>query len=60
MASTDLSAAFDIVNVDLLIKRLKKLGLPNDEVGLIEIWLSEWYLYLSVHAVKSRVMIQLQ
>ena len=38
MASIDLSAAFDIVNVDLLLKRLKKVGLPDDVVGLIEVW----------------------
>ena len=37
LASIDLSAAFDIVDVDLLIKRLVILGLPNDVVNLIEI-----------------------
>ena len=30
LASLDLSAAFDIVNVDLLIKRLTVAGLPSD------------------------------
>ena len=38
MASVDLSAAFDIVNVNMLLKRLKKVGLPNDVIDLIEIW----------------------
>ena len=30
MASLDLSSAFDVVNIDLLIKRLKINGLPAD------------------------------
>ena len=30
MASLDLSSAFDIVNVDLLMERLKIVGLPED------------------------------
>ena len=37
----NLGAAFDIVNLYLLIKRLKKVGLPNDVTGLIEVWLKE-------------------
>ena len=38
MASLDLSSAFDMVNVDLLLKRMKLMGLPDDLVSLIEIW----------------------
>ena len=30
MASLDLSSAFDIVNINLLIKRLQIMGLPKD------------------------------
>ena len=41
LASIDLSAAFDVVDVGLLIKRLVILGLPSDVVRLIEIWLNE-------------------
>ena len=48
LASIDLSAAFDIVNVGLLIKRLKILGLPNDLVKLIEMWLKERHFYVCV------------
>ena len=48
LASIDLSAAFDIVDVELLIKRLKILGLPRDVVDLIKIWLNERYFYVSV------------
>ena len=40
LASLDLSAAFDIVNVDLLIRRLKVIGLPDDVVSLIRIYTS--------------------
>ena len=29
VASLDLSAVFDVVNVDLLLKRLEKMGIPN-------------------------------
>ena len=39
MSSIDLSAAFDVVNIPLLIKRLKIIGLPDDIVNLISIWL---------------------
>ena len=35
MASNDLSAAFDVVNVDLLISRIRIIGLPHDLVGLM-------------------------
>jgi hypothetical protein len=35
MAGIDLSATFDIVDIELLIRRLKILGLPDDLVGLI-------------------------
>ena len=38
LASLDLSAAFDIVNVDLLIRRLTVAGLPSDIIHLISIW----------------------
>ena len=39
MASIDLSAAFDLVNVDLLITRLTVIGLPSDVIRLIKLWL---------------------
>ena len=35
MASLDLSSAFDIVNVNLLLKRLSIVGLPTDVINLI-------------------------
>ena len=48
LAGIDLSAAFDVVDVvvdvELLIKRLKILGLPVDVIALIKIWLRERFL----------------
>ena len=41
MASLDLSAAFDVVNIELLLKRLVIIGLPSDVTDLIGIWLSK-------------------
>jgi hypothetical protein len=40
MANIDLSAAFDLVNIKLLIKHLKTIELLSDFVRLIELWLS--------------------
>ncbi len=41
MASLDLSVAFDVVNVDLLLVRLRKMGLPTDIINLLESWLKD-------------------
>jgi hypothetical protein len=46
MASLDLSAAFDVVNVPLLLKRLKVMGLPEDLIALIEAWLRGRSFYI--------------
>ena len=59
LASLDLSAAFDIVNVALLIKRLQIMGLPPDMVRLIEIWLKERYFYVSVKGSESGIRVTL-
>ena len=48
MASLDLSMAFDLVNTELLIKRLKVMGLPNDLVNLIREWLTGRSYYVQV------------
>ena len=55
MASLDLSAAFDVVNVDLLLKRMKIIGLPDDITQLVENWLSERYFYVSINGNNSFV-----
>ena len=56
MASIDLSAAFDLVNIKLLIKRLKIIGLPSDIVRLIELWLSHRSFYVSINGKNSMVI----
>ena len=56
MASLDLSAAFDLVNTKLLIKRLKILGLPMDVVDLVKIWLEDRSFYVSVDGKNSKLM----
>ena len=49
MSSIDLSAAFDVVNINLLLKRLKIIGLPNDIIELIRIWLSNRMFYVDLN-----------
>ena len=53
MASIEFSAAFDMVNVDLLISRLRIIGLPGDLVGLIQLWLENQMFYEDVHDLNS-------
>ena len=53
MASVDLSSAFDVVNIKLLLKRLRIVGLPADLVALIEIWLSNIMFYVEVNGLTS-------
>ena len=55
MSSIDLSAAFDVVNVELLIKRLRIIGMPNDVIELITIWLEQRYYYVSLDTGNSYV-----
>ena len=55
MATLDLSSTFDVVNVDLLLKRIKKLGLPDDMISLISKWLSIRYFYVGLEIGNSNV-----
>ena len=55
LASLDLSAAFDIVNISLLLKRLRIMGLPNDIIDLIEVWLRKRMFYVSMDGSNSRI-----
>jgi hypothetical protein len=48
MASLDLSEAFDVVNVDLLLVRLRKMGLPTDIINLLESWLKDRQCYVEL------------
>ena len=53
MASLDLSSAFDIVNIELLLKRLTIVGLPMDVINLIRIWLSDRTYYVTAKGTNS-------
>ena len=53
MASIDLSSAFDVVNIELLLKRLRVVGLPDSLVALIEIWLTDRVFYVEVNGMTS-------
>ena len=53
MASIDLSAAFDLVNTNLLIKQLQIIGLPTDVVRLIKLWLTDRSFYISINGENS-------
>jgi hypothetical protein len=52
-ASLDLSSAFDLVNTNLLIKRLRIIGLPSDIISLIETWLKRRSYYVSIDGSNS-------
>jgi hypothetical protein len=53
MGSLDLTAAFDVVNVDLLMKRLIILGLPSDWLDLLGAWLRDRAAFVEVSADRS-------
>jgi hypothetical protein len=48
VASLDLSSAFDVVNTELLLKRITKMGLPQDVIGLLREWLVGRIAYVEV------------
>ena len=48
MASLDLSMAFDLVNTELLVKRLRIMGMPKDLIQLIREWLKGRSYYVQV------------
>jgi hypothetical protein len=53
VASLDMSSAFDLGNINLLVKRLFKIGFPSDEVNLISAWLRDRYFYVSIDGEAS-------
>ena len=46
LASLDLSAAFDLVNRNLLFKRMEHMGIPNDILMLLKDWLNDRLFYI--------------
>ena len=55
MASLDLSMPFDLVNVELLIKRLKIMGMPADWIKLIRGWLTGRSFYVQVGVINHEI-----
>jgi hypothetical protein len=53
MTRLDLSSAFDLVNIDLLIERLKIIGLPKDVIDLLTVWLPDRSIYENINVVSS-------
>ena len=58
MASLDPSATLDPINVNLLIKRLRIVGLPMDLIKNVEVWLTDlkFFVNLEGHSSQSRKM----
>jgi hypothetical protein len=53
VASYNLSAALDVVNVRLLIKRLKIMGLPDDVIQLIQERLTDRCYHVDINSTTS-------
>ena len=56
MASLDLSAAFDLVDLDLLMKRMKILGIPDDILELLDTWLRGRHIYVEANGHNSYIL----
>ena len=48
VASIGMSAAFDVINVELLMKRLEIMGFPQDIISLLASWLNGRWGYVEV------------
>ena len=53
MASLDLSAALDVVNIGLSVKRLDIVGIPADVVSLMETWLTGRLFFVLINGDNS-------
>jgi hypothetical protein len=53
LSSLDLSAAFDLVDIKLLIKRLYLIGLPGDVINLLRERLSNRHYYVDIDGENS-------
>jgi hypothetical protein len=56
MSSLDLTAAFDLVNLDLLLKRMRIMGIPEDLLQLLEIWLRQRSFYVEASGKNSTIL----
>jgi len=53
MISLDLSSAFDVVDHDLLVQRMKTAKIPNDVIDLVSCWLSDRSAYVECETKTS-------
>ena len=56
VTSLDLTAAFDVINHRLLVRRLRQVGIPNVLTNVIEEWLKERQFYCQVGAQVSKLI----
>ena len=59
MASIGLSVAFDVMNVDLLLKRITIIGLPRDLIDLVSIWLKERSFFVTINGENSTLYVEI-
>jgi len=55
MGSLDLTAAFDVVDINLLMKRIVTSGLPSDWTELLEAWLRDRAAFVEVSSHRSMI-----
>ena len=55
----DLSKAFDSLNYDILLSKLKFYGLQNNALQLLKSYLSDRSQYVQIDNVKSHILTQL-
>jgi len=48
VASLDLSAAFYVINVNELLRRLEHMGIPQDIADLLSTWLQNMTAYVEI------------
>ncbi len=48
VASLNLSAAFDVINVNELLRRLEHMGIPQDIADLLSTWLQNMTAYVEI------------
>ena len=58
LGSLDLSAAFDVVNRELLFKRMETMGMPTNIISLLKDWLDERMFYIllnRLHVLNGKI-----
>ena len=54
---TDISAAFDTVDLDILIKKLQYYGLDRQTFGLMTLFLSDRRQYVNIDSFDSNIQL---